>query len=207
MSDELDSSTSSVRTGKRSNAPLSPEMRERKQKKFLKAFAETGNVKHSCKIAGIDRSLYYYWRDNDEDFKAQLPDVLQDANDTLEFAAYERAVQGIEEPVVSQGQLVYEYEQVVDETTGKFLFADNGKPLLKRVRQVTKRVYSDSLLTTLLKARLPEKYRDRQSVELTGKGGGPLQVQRHKDLALLTDEELAQVEQTLRQAREREGQA
>lgn len=175
MTHDSNSSTDITRTGKRSNAPLTPEQRARKQKRFLAAFRESGNIKYACKVAVIDRTTYYHWRDNDEAFKAQLPDATQDANDTLEYAAYERAVQGIEEPVVSQGQLVYEYEQLVDEKTGELRFADNGKPLMKRVRQVTKRVYSDSLLTTLLKARMPEKYREKQSIEHTGKNGGPIE--------------------------------
>lgn len=55
----------------------------------------------------------------------------------------------------------------------------------------TERQYSDTLLLALLKARRPEVYKDR--TELTGAGGGPVQVQavRADALARLTPEELA----------------
>ena len=38
------------------------------------------------------------------------------------------------------------------------------------------RKYSDTLLIFMLKARRPEKYRERANVELTGQGGGPVEL-------------------------------
>jgi hypothetical protein len=151
--------------------PLSPEQRERKQARFLKAYRESGNIKASCKAAGINRSTFYDWRDHDEVFQAQLPDAMEDARDTLEYAAYERAVKGIESPVVSMGRIVYEEVPVLDEH-GKPQQDEHGKPLMQHGKPLMERKYSDALLTTLLKANLPKKYKDK--VEHTGKDDGPI---------------------------------
>lgn len=143
MNDETDNAdTSNARVG----GPLSPAERERKQKRFLSVYRKTANIKRSCAYAGIHRSTFYDWRDHDDAFKAQLPDAEADANDTLEGAVHDRAVNGVPSYVVSQGKLVY---------------GPNKKPLIELK-------YSDSLAVVLLKARMPEKYKDKQSVEVSG---------------------------------------
>lgn len=138
-----------------SNAPipLTPKQRAVKQKKFLEAYRKVGIVKYACAEAHINRSTYKYWRDHDPEFVAQLPDAIEDAHDTLELAAYSQAVLGIEEYVVNMGQVVF-YQ---------------GKPL-------TTRKYAPSLLQTLLKANMPEKYKDKQALEHSGKIDGSYQV-------------------------------
>lgn len=153
MSDEQENFDSIDTSGAHNTQPLTPEQRVRKQARFLKAFRETANIKFSCKYAGINRQTYYNWRDNDAEFAALLPDANADADDTLEYAAHDRAVNGVESYVISQGKLVY---------------GPDKKPLIERK-------YSDGLLTTLLKARMPHKYKDQSKVEHSGPGGGPLQ--------------------------------
>lgn len=138
-----------------------------KQKKFLKAYADCGVVKYACKLAGIHRSTYYEWRDRDEHFKVCLADAMNDATDTLELAAYQQAVLGMEEPAISAGQVVYDYELILDDK-GKPMVDDKGKPLMKRGNIVMIRKYSPQLLITLLKANMPEKYRDKASVDING---------------------------------------
>ncbi len=174
MSEDLDTSTHTTRISR----PLSPEQRARKQARFLKAYRESGNIKASCAAAGVHRQTYYNWRDQDEAFQAALPDAKEDACDTLEFAAYERAVRGVESYVVSMGRVVYEEIAQCDDT-GTPKLDKEGKEG-KQVTQVTlrgkpilERKYSDSLLITLLKANLPRKYKDK--VEVTGKDDGPIE--------------------------------
>ena len=149
------------------------------QSLFLEAFRESGNIKYSCKVAGIHRSTYYDWRDRDEAFKAELPDATEDANDTLEFAAYDRAVRGVESYVVSMGRVVYEEEQARDKA-GNPLLDKNDQPIMKRGKPIIERKYSDALLTTLLKARMPEKYKDKQQVDLNAQAN-PQDVQNLHD--------------------------
>src|SRR5437879_1392257 len=88
--------------------PLTPEQRAKKQERFLKALGDHGVVKLACKVAGISRQTYYDWRNQDEAFKARLPVAYEERNDTLEYAAYTQAVEGIPSYVVSQGRIVYE---------------------------------------------------------------------------------------------------
>jgi hypothetical protein len=52
---------------------------------------------------------------------------------------------------------------------GKIIRDDDGNPIAIRR-------YSDAMLTLLLKARRPEKFRERSSVEMSGPGGKPIEV-------------------------------
>jgi hypothetical protein len=156
--------------------PLTPEQRAKKQERFLKAYRETANIKHACKVAGISRQTYLNWKATDEVFKAQLPDADEEANDTLELAAYDRAVKGVPSFVVSQGRMVYEETPVFDEETGEQKLDKKGRRVFLLGKPLIERKYSDALLITLLKARMPEKYKDRTTQEHTGKDGGPINV-------------------------------
>lgn len=139
-------SNNSTRPRARSlGGPLTPEQRAKKQAIFLAAYSEIGIIKAACRVAKINRSTYYDWKANDPEFASKLPEAEEDANDTLEYAAYEQAVLGTEEPVASGGKVMY-----VD---GKMLMA---------------RRYSPQLLITLLKARMPAKYKDKSQVEHSG---------------------------------------
>ena len=160
--------------------PLTPKQREAKQKKFLKAYREIGIIKAACKVAGINRSTYYDWAENDEAFKAQLPEAKEEACETLEIFAFEQA-RGIEEPAVSMGRIVYEEIPVLDEE-GNQTYDVRGHPVFRRGRMVMVKKYSPSVLITLLKANMPEKYKEHKSIEHSGKvefvtewGGGALE--------------------------------
>ena len=71
-------------------------------------------------------------------------EALAGGPDRLQQEAFRRDHDGVEEPLVSGGR------QVVD---------GEGRPLVVRR-------YSDNLLVTLLKARRPERYKDRVSADL-----------------------------------------
>lgn len=51
-----------------------------------------------------------------------------------------------------------------------------------------------------LKNRIPDKWRDKQSHELTGKDGQPIQVETKHDLTKLSDEELMNLETIIRKS-------
>ncbi len=84
------------------------------------------------------------WRKKDKDFDAAIEAAYHQGTDRIEDEAYRRAVQGTQKPVFYQGEEC----AVVTE-------------------------YSDSLLTTLLKGRRPEVYRDRLGI--SGPNGGPVE--------------------------------
>lgn len=142
-----------------------PDERKKAQEKFLNAYGELGIVKYACRVAKINRTTFYDWKHNDPEFAALLPDATDDANDTLEYAAYEQSVLGTEEPVVSAGQVIYETEPMHDEE-GNPKYDSKGRPMMKRGKIITVRKYSPQLLITLLKARMPDKYKDKMSLSI-----------------------------------------
>lgn len=180
MSEQTDSTISTTLNTHKAPVPLTQKQREAKQQKFLNVYSEVGVVKYACKAAGINRSTYKYWRDHDEAFRTRLLEAKEEANDTLEHAAYEQAVTGIYEPIVSMGQPVYEQIPVLDKN-GEPELDSRGRPKMKRGKMLMKRVLAPSLLQTLLKANMPEKYKDKQHLEHSGAltirtewGGGAL---------------------------------
>lgn len=191
-----------TRHAHKKGGPLTQEQRARKQQRFLRAYRDVGIIKAACKAAGIDRSTYYDWRDHDEDFKKHLPDARDEANETLEYAAYAQAVLGVESPVVSMGRLVYEEIPAKNED-GSPKLDKHGEQAYIRGKLVTERKYAPSLLITLLKANMPEKYKER--LEHTGKDGGPIQTEGLLiDTRDLTTEELALLKSYALAKKERE---
>ena len=82
-------------------------------------------------------------RASDEVFAVAWSEAIDTGTDVLEDEAFRRAYDGVVEPIVSGGR------QVMD---------PDGKPMAVRR-------YSDSLMVTLLKARRPEKFKDRSVVD------------------------------------------
>lgn len=106
------------------------------QRAVLKAFQETGNVRLTCKAAGVGRSSHYRWLAEDPEYHEAFDLAKLQAADVLEAEAHRRAVEGIEEPI------------------GWYRGVAGG----------TVRRYSDVLLIFLLKGLLPERYRERMDV-------------------------------------------
>lgn len=117
-------------------------------------------VTAACRVIGISPSTAYLERERNERFAGDWDAIRSHVvRPSLEDEAWRRAVEGVEKRVVSAGQ-------------------DLG----------TETVYSDTLLTLLLKANLPEKYRER--VDVAHSGGTSVQVTRRVDLSKLSDEQL-----------------
>lgn len=107
-----------------------------RQAAFLAEFAVHGNVAAAARTAVVERRQIYKWIDADPSFAERFHEAEQAAVEVLELEAYRRAVIGTPYRRTSY----WRGEEVgIDEKTE----------------------YSDGLLTTLLKARAPEKYRDR----------------------------------------------
>lgn len=116
--------------------------RER-QERFLHALGETGIVSTATEIAGTSRTRVYELRKRDPVFAGAGEEAEERAADALEAEAWRRAVDGVPEPLVSSGRVVRD---------------DDGLPIAIRR-------YSDTLMLALLKARRPEKFKDRAVVE------------------------------------------
>lgn len=89
-------------------------------------------------MTGCHVATFYLIRQREPEFAAAWEEALQIGLDRLEDEAIRRAVDGNEEPVFYQGQ---------------------------QVGMVRK--YSDGLLTTLLKAHRPARYRERVGVDVS----------------------------------------
>jgi hypothetical protein len=142
-----------------------PPRPRRWEKKFLAALRLTGNHSAACRAAKIDRTTPYKARAEDPAFAAAYDDALAEACDGLELEARRRAHDGVDEPVIYQGQLCGAW---VD-PAGAVVARDT--PGAKLVPLTVKK-YSDALLLALLKAHRPERFKDNVKMEHTGSGPG-----------------------------------
>jgi hypothetical protein len=116
---------------------------EERRQRFLRALADTGIVSVAVEIAGTSRTRVYELRKHNSGFASAWEEAEEQAADALEAEAWRRAVDGVPEPLVSGGKIVRD---------------DDGQPLAIRR-------YSDTLMLALLKARRPERFKDRAVVE------------------------------------------
>lgn len=160
---------------------------------FCAALAETGIVAKACKAVDIARVTAYEWREENPEFKARWDKALKIGITALEDEAHRRAFDGINKPLVHQGQFTPLFEPAKDEN-GNVIMEEISEgvtrpkyiPLLDdegRQQIATMKEYSDTLAIFLLKAHNPDKYRENSKVQLTGPDDGPVQVE-HKASAL-----------------------
>ena len=110
---------------------------------FLRQLKSHGLINTAATTAGVSRRTVDRLRENSAEFDYAVEDALEAAADELELEARRRAVEGVDKGVWYQG------ENVGTET-----------------------VYSDALLTTLLKAKRADEFAERK--QITGAGGAPL---------------------------------
>lgn len=124
----------------------------RRQKAFLMALSQTGNITIACAAAGWSRQVPLSLRRADKTFADRWEHATENAADILEAAALQRAVHGVQEDVW------WKPKEGSPEVIGH------------------KVIYSDKLLETLLKANRPEKFRERSEVKHEANKGGVLVV-------------------------------
>jgi hypothetical protein len=127
---------------------VTPGQAVRLKKKFLEDFAKTGNVTESCSNVGLRRrATVYDWQEQDDEFATAYRESEIMATEALETEARIRATDGTLKPVYQGGVLVgYIPEK------------------------------SDTLLIFLLKARAPEKYRDKPATIIDASAEGGVQI-------------------------------
>jgi hypothetical protein len=135
-------------------AQMTPARRAR----FLAHLAEGHAVKYAAEAVRLSRNRLYELRQTDPAFAAAWAAAEDAGTEVLEEAARRRAVEGVvhETPIYYQGD---------------------------HVGTVVETKYSDGLLMFLLKARRPEKYRERQDVHHSGRVDLPVQVSHDFDFA------------------------
>lgn len=121
---------------------------------YLGALAVTGTVSAAARAANISRSNVMFWRKRDPVFAEVEKQAQEHSAELLMEEAIRRASVGTLEPVFGP------------------LGLNAGSGVVGH-----KRKYSDSLMMFLLGGMMPEKFKGRQAVELSGPGGGPIQTQ------------------------------
>lgn len=160
--------------------------------RFLEQLALRGNILRACEVAKIGRSTFYDRRDADDDFAAKVREAKTIATDRLEDEARRRGEDGVSKPVLYKGKPI-------------FLWFDKDNNVLPSKkgsvgprRALMEHEYSDTLLIFLLNGLRPNKYRSRQRIEHTGKGGKPIEYKDVSDGDL--DRKIAEAEARLRSA-------
>ena len=117
-------------------------IKDKKKNDFLNALLKTGLRNKAAEMAGVTRQAHYLWLKTDGEYAMQYEKVRTMLTDNLEDAAYERAVNGIERKIYYKGKEIG-----------------------------TQKEYSDTLLALLLKANMPDKYKEVSKVEMSGNIG------------------------------------
>lgn len=160
---------------------LTPE----KETDFCEILAETGIVARACKVVGVSRVTAYKHKQDDPEFAAKWDKALKVGISALEDEAHRRAFEGVDKPLVHQGQFTPLFVEerdangnVIMEEIAEGVIRPKRIPLLDadgKPQYATMKEYSDTLAIFLLKAHNPEKYRENMKVQHTGANDGPIQ--------------------------------
>jgi hypothetical protein len=149
---------------------------------FLAAYAEGLSIRAAAKVARIRRATHYDWLAADAEYVARFGAVKEQSDGALEDEAVERATVGVFEPNIFQGRFVYpqeeyEIEPAIRDRRGRIVTpartAWRDKPGAAPFGIWRK---SDTLLMFVMRARMPEKYGFRGAMELSGPGGGAIEI-------------------------------
>lgn len=182
---------------------MNTEERKAKQETVLLALGKCGSIKKACEIAGIERKTFYRWVDTNKAFREAVDEANKEANDTIDDEIVRRAIEGIEEPLVSMGRVVYDEELVLDKD-GEPELDKGGNPKTKRGARIIQKKYSDGLLLALAKSRM-KKYRDREDLDLLDQisrqvAGGTIPI----DTKDMTNEEIATLKKIALEVKKRQ---
>jgi hypothetical protein len=159
-----------------------------KKPAFLAAFRVCASLTEAAAAVGIDRGQHYDWLRKDAKYAAAFDAAKVEAGQSLEDEAVSRARVGVYEPNIFKGQFVYPREEYVIEEAQparEAVFGVDAQPAVPAVTAwrdvpgapplgVWKK--SDGLMMFLLRGFMPQKYRQQGSLELSGPGGGPIEI-------------------------------
>lgn len=99
---------------------------------FFRALAETGCVRDACRVAAISSTSAYRMKDRDPEFAAEWARAREEAQPGLEAAAWKRAVEGVEEPIVSGGKIIGQKRKYSDALLRMLIQRGDMKDAMKR---------------------------------------------------------------------------
>lgn len=157
----------------------------RNQISFLKAFRIAKTINGTCDLAGFNRLTHYRWCKESDFYRAAYHEVKEAAADDLEEAATGRAIDGVRTiKFTKTGTPVRDPRK--HDAAGKV------KPEWEHDPWYYESTYSDRLLELLLKAKKPDEYRERSSIEMSGAGGGAIEVEVAARQMMLANPTLSQ---------------
>jgi hypothetical protein len=121
---------------------------QRKRRQYCASLAEGASYTDAAEKIGVTRQAISWVREHDPEFDREVRAARDVATTILVDTAWTRAVHGMPKPIYQGGKLVGYVQE-----------------------------YSDGMLAMLLKAYLPELFKDRVATELTGANGGAVKVQ------------------------------
>lgn len=105
---------------------------------YIAELARTGIVGMALRAANVDRTTLLVWQEHDETFSMRTRMAMKEADDNIRSEIRRRAVEGVIKPIYYKGKMV------------------------DSIRE-----YSDALLHTLAKSRMPE-FREKSEVSVSG---------------------------------------
>lgn len=131
-----------------------------------------GTLAPAARDVGVLPATVYGLIKSDADFAAAVEAAQEEVYDDMERELARRAVEGVEEPVVYQGQMAFRMEMALDEEgqeVWRKKLDTNGQPIPLTVNK-----RSDALLMFALKGYRKKRFAER--TELTGADGAAVQI-------------------------------
>jgi hypothetical protein len=153
-----------------------------KQQIFLRCYENAGSIKMACQAARIDRRQHYRWLKDVPDYFTQFQESEELAAQSIEDEAVERAMRGVFRPYTFQERPTYPQEEYVIRPA---VLGKRGRVITPEVRGMRDVPgaqplgiweKSDQLLITLLKGFMRHKYGSLGSLEVSGPGGGDIEI-------------------------------
>ena len=143
---------------------------------FLLHLREVPNVTRAAALVGLTPGSVRYHKKSKPEFSRLWEEAVEQSIDLMEQIAHAKAFYGTAKPIIHQGQPTYQRDftaQVVDPDTGLLKYVEPHEAPFKRdtngdLIPMVVHEMSDALITFLLKAHRPEKYRERSDVNVTG---------------------------------------
>jgi hypothetical protein len=116
------------------------------EERFLNGLRKGWSPAKAAAAVNVARDTVLDWRQNDPDFKARWDSAIEEGTDLLEDEARRRAAEGVERGIYHAGEKID-----------------------------TELVYSDTLMTLMLKGRRPKVYNRATDITLSGtEDGAPI---------------------------------
>lgn len=123
---------------------------QQRQRQFLRALADTGRYGEAAARVGLSSEAARAFRARSPAFQAMCDKALAEGGTTIEEAAYVRAVEGWEEPIVHRGQVIGYRRRFSDVLTKTLLQQTTAAPA-RRGGHVAPRLTDEEVSASLAK--------------------------------------------------------